>query len=204
MSIIKFLKSKVFFKQILIAIGAIVILTFIMLTWLNISTHHGDFETVPELKGKSINVAEIELDENNLIMQVQDSANYNPDYPKYCVIDKDPKAGEKVKEGRKIYITVNPSGYRKINVPDLRERTFRQAKPTLEALGFKVGKVSYIDNIAKDLVLKMTFKGEELRAGDKLPKTSAIDFVLGNGNRPGEETSDEEPMAEEPIVEELN
>ena len=59
-------------------------------------------------------------------------------------------------------------------------------------------------NIAKDLVLKMTFKGEELRAGDKLPKTSAIDFVLGNGNRPGEETSDEEPMAEEPIVEELN
>ena len=204
MSIIKFLKSKVFFKQILIAIGAIVILTFIMLTWLNISTHHGDFETVPELKGNSINVAEIELDDNNLIMQVQDSANYNPDYPKYSVIDQDPKAGAKVKEGRKIYITVNPSRYRKINVPDLRERTFRQAKPTLEALGFKVGKVSYIDNIAKDLVLKMTFKGEELRAGDKLPKTSAIDFVLGNGNRPGEETSDEEPMAEEPIVEELN
>ncbi len=204
MSIIKFLKSKVFFKQILIAIGAIVILSFIMLTWLNISTHHGDFETVPELKGKSVNVAEIELDENNLIMQVQDSANYNPDYPKYSVIDQDPKAGAKVKEGRKIYITVNPSGYRKIGVPDLRERTFRQAKPTLEALGFKVGKVSYIDNIAKDLVLKMTFKGEELQPGDKLPKTSAIDFVLGNGNRPGEETSDEDPMTEELIGEDLN
>ncbi len=96
-------------------------------------------------------------------MQVQDSANYNPDYPKFSVIDQDPKAGAKVKEDRKIYITVNPSGYRKINVPDLRERTFRQAKPTLEALGFKVGKITYVDNIAKDLVLGMTFKGEELK-----------------------------------------
>ena len=205
MSIIKFLKSKVFLKQILLAVAAIVVLSFIILKWLNISTNHGDFETVPELKGKSVNVAEMELDENNLVMQVQDSANYNPDYPKYSVIDQDPKSGAKVKEGRKIYITVNPSDYRKIGVPDLRERTFRQAKPTLEALGFKVGKVTYIDNIAKDLVLKMTFKGDEIEPGDKLPKTSSIDFVLGNGNRPGSDDSfSDDTPSEEPINEELN
>jgi beta-lactam-binding protein with PASTA domain len=205
MSIIKFITSKVFFKQILLAMAAVVVLSFIILTWLNITTNHGKFETVPELKGKSVSVAAMELDENNLTMQVQDSANYNPDYPKFSVIDQDPKAGAKVKEDRKIYITVNPSGYRKIGVPDLKERTFRQAKPTLEALGFKVGKVTYIDNIAKDLVLKMTFKGEEVNFGDKLPKTSSIDFVLGNGNRPGEEaTSTEEMPTEEPIAEELN
>ena len=52
MSIIKFLKSKVFFKQILLAVVAIVVLSFIILKWLNITTNHGDFETVPELKGK--------------------------------------------------------------------------------------------------------------------------------------------------------
>ena len=55
-----------------------------------------------------------------------------------------------VKKNRKIYLTLNPSGYRKVLVPDLKERTFRQAKPTLEALGFKIGKLTYIDNIAKD------------------------------------------------------
>ena len=184
MSIIKFLTSKTFFKQVLLAIVAIVVLCFIMLKWLNISTNHGDFETVPDLTGKSISVAKIELKANNLVMQIQDSANYNPDYPKFSVIEQEPPAGEKVKEDRKIYITLNPSGYRKIQVPDLTERTFRQTKPTLEALGFKVGKITYENNIGKDLVLKMTHKGKTISKGDKLAKTSVIDLVLGNGNQP--------------------
>ena len=64
MSIIKFLSSKTFLKQILLAIVAIVVLSFIMLKWLNISTNHGEFETVPDLTGKSISVAQIALKEN--------------------------------------------------------------------------------------------------------------------------------------------
>ena len=69
-------------------------------------------------------------------------------------------------------------------VPDLKEKTFRQSKPTLEALGFKVGKITYVNNIGKDLVLKMTHKGSTINEGDELAKTSVIDLVLGNGNRP--------------------
>ncbi|HMR17412.1 PASTA domain-containing protein [Mariniflexile maritimum] len=201
MSLIKFLTSKVFFKQLLLAAGAVVVLSFMMMQWLRFTTNHGEFETVPNLKGKSLNVAQLELEQNNLIMQVQDSANFNPDYPRFSVIDQDPSAGAKVKEDRKIYITVNPSGYRKIGVPDLIERTFRQAKPTLEALGFKVGKLTYVDNIAKDLVLQMQYKGKDIKQGDKLPKTTAIDLVLGNGNRPGLETEDtltDAPLEEVP------
>ncbi|WP_345277096.1 PASTA domain-containing protein [Litoribaculum gwangyangense] len=185
MSIIKFLTSKIFFKQILLAIVALVLLCFIVLQWLKMTTNHGDFETVPDLKGKSINVAKVELEDNNLVMQIQDSANYNPDYPKFSVIEQDPPAGAKVKEDRKIYITLNPSGYRKIRIPDgLIDKTFRQVKPTLEALGFKVGTISYVDNIGKDMVLKLSHKGTTINSGDKLPKTSEIDLVLGNGNRP--------------------
>lgn len=184
MSIIKFLTSKTFLKQILLAVVAVVVLCFVILKWLNVSTNHGKFETVPDLTGKSIRVAQIELKENNLVMQIQDSANYNPDYPKFSVIEQEPPSGEKVKENRKIYITLNPSGYRKIQVPDLKERTFRQAKPTLEALGFKVGKITYQNNIGKDLVLKMTHKGKTINEGDKLSKTSVIDLVIGNGKRP--------------------
>lgn len=183
MSFINFLKSKTFLKQILLAIAGLVVLCFIMLKWLNISTNHGEFETVPDLKGKSIAVAQIELNENSLKMEILDSSNFNPDYPKFSVIEQDPIAGKKVKEDRKVYLTLNPSGYRKVLVPDLKERTFRQAKPTLEALGFEVGKITYIDNIAKDVVLKMTYKGEAVATGEMLPKTSKIDLVLGNGNR---------------------
>lgn len=184
MSFIKFLTSRTFLKQILLAVVAVIVLAFIVLKWLKASTNHGDFETVPELTGKSISVAQLELKENHLVMEIQDSANYNPDYPKFSVIDQEPPAGSKVKEDRKIYITLNPSGYRKIQVPDLEDKTFRLAKSTLEALEFKIGKLTYADNIGKDIVLKMTHKGKTIEKGEELPKTSVIDLVLGNGNAP--------------------
>ena len=114
MSLIKFLTSKIFLKQIGIAIGAGIIIILLMLFWLKSYTHHGDFETVQELKGKSLEVVEIELSDNKLKMVVQDSANYNPNYPPYSVIEQQPEAGSQVKENRKIYLTINPSGYRKI------------------------------------------------------------------------------------------
>src|SRR5690554_3708979 len=97
MSLIKFLTSKTFLKQIVLAFVVLFVLTFIMLKWLKITTNHGEFETVPDLKGKSIEVVQMELKENNLSMEILDSSNYNPDYPKFSVIEQDPIPGEKVK-----------------------------------------------------------------------------------------------------------
>ena len=116
-------------------------------------------------------------------MVVQDSANYNPKYPKYSVIEQYPLAGAKVKEDRKIQLILNPSGYRKVAVPNIVRRTFRQAKPTLEALGFNVGEITYQDDIGKDEVLAVRYKGKPIKAGEELPLKSTIDLVLGNGNR---------------------
>lgn len=184
MSIVKFLTSKEFFKQIAIAIVAVLILCFLVLKWLKVTTNHGEFVKVPELKGKTLDVVKIELDDNDLVMVVQDSANYNPNYPKFSVIDQDPLAGSQVKEDRKIYLTLNPSGYRKIGVPKIIRRTFRQAKPTLEALGFVVGNITYVDDIGKDEVIAVKHNGKTVSAGTLLPKTTKIDLVLGNGNKP--------------------
>lgn len=183
MSLLKFLKSKAFFKQLALAIIAVIVLCFIILKWLNVTTNHGEFVTVPDLKGKSIETVEIELKDNDLSMKIQDSANFNPNYPKYSVIEQSPAAGSQVKENRKVYLILNPSGYRKVEVPNILKRTFRQAKPQLQALEFKVGKITYIDNIGKDVVLGMKHKGKPLKAGTLLPLTSTIDLVLGNGKR---------------------
>ena len=183
MSIVKFLTSKVFFKQIAIAVVAVAVFCFFILKWLDVTTNNGEFIEVPDLKGKSLETVKIELDDKQLAMEIQDSANYNPNYPKFSVIEQDPIAGAQVKEDRKIYLTLNPSGYRKVAVPNILRRTFRQAKPTLEALGFKVGNKTYIDNIGKDVVLGITHKGKNISVGDMLPLTSKIDLVLGNGNR---------------------
>lgn len=190
MSILKFITSKTFFKQIALAVIAVVVLIFLVLKWIDISTNKGEFKMVPNLTGKSVNVALQDLEKEDLVLKVQDSANFNPNYPRFSVIEQDPLPGTKVKENRKIYLTLNPSGYRKIEVPELKQRTFRQAKPTIEALGFKVGKMTYIDNIAEDVVLELKYKGKPLEAGTRLAKTAVIDFVLGNGKRPGSSSND--------------
>lgn len=183
MSLLKFLTSKIFLKQIVLAIVALIVLSFLLLQWLKVDTNHGEFIQVPELKGKTLDVAEINLKDNKLRLEIQDSANFNPNYPKYSVIEQYPLAGAQVKEDRKIYVTVNPSGYRKVALPNIVRRTFRQAKPTLEALGFEVGNISYKDDIGKDEVLEMKFEGKSINEGEMLPLTSKIDLVLGNGNR---------------------
>jgi beta-lactam-binding protein with PASTA domain len=183
MSLIKFLSSKIFLKQLALAIVALIVLSFLLLQWLKVDTNHGEFIQVPELKGKTLDVAEISLKDNDLSLEIQDSANYNPNYPRYSVIEQYPLAGAQVKENRKIYVTVNPSGYRKVALPNIVRRTFRQAKPTLEALGFEVGNISYKDDIGKDEVLEMRFEGKPIKNGELLPITSKIDLVLGNGNK---------------------
>lgn len=183
MSLVKFLTNKVFFKQLALAIVAIVVLSFIMLKWLNITTNHGEFVVVPDLKGKSIETVKIELKDLDLEFKLQDSANFNPNYPKYSVIEQNPVSGAQVKENRKIYLILNPSGYRKVEVPNILKRTFRQAKPQLQALEFKIGNITYIDNIGKDVVLGMKHNGETLKPGAMLSLTSTIDLVLGNGKR---------------------
>ena len=181
MSFVKFLTSKVFFKQLVLAIVAVVVLCFIMLKWLNITTNHGDFVVVPDLKGKSVETAKIELKDNDLTLKIQDSANYNPNYPKYSVIEQKPVAGSQVKENRKIYLILNPSDYRKVEVPNILKRTFRQAKPQLEALEFQIGEISYKKSIGEG-VMSMSYKGKPLKPGTLLPLTSKIDLVIGKVN----------------------
>ena len=183
MSIIKFITSKVFLKQLALAIVALVVFCFLLLQWLKISTNHGEFIEVPQLQGKTLDVVEIELNDKDLKMVIQDSANYNPNYPPYSVIEQLPEAGSLVKEERKIYLVLNPSGYRKVAVPKIIRKTIRQARPTLEALGFEVGEITYADDIGKDEVLALRHNGNRITEGIMLPKTSKIDLVLGNGKR---------------------
>jgi beta-lactam-binding protein with PASTA domain len=182
MSFFKFLFTKFFLRQLLYAALVLIIFSFLILWWLRISTNHGQQIEVPELAKFSLDSVEEILNEKTLRYEILDSANYNPDYPKYSVIEQIPKAGKFVKEDRKIYLYLNPSGYRKVIVPPVEGKTRRQAEPTLLAMGFKVGRITYRPYIAKDEVLELRYKGEKIEPGTELQITSVIDLVLGDGS----------------------
>ena len=180
----KFISSKIFLIQLVIAIALTVIIGFIVLQWLDSTTNHDQRIAVPNLAKMSIDEAKEVLANKDLRLKVrEDSANFNPDYPRYSVIDQDPKGGSTVKENRKIYVTLNPSGYQKIEVPDVIHQTRRQAEPMLIASGFKIGTVTYKPDMS-DQVLELRYKGKEIKPGIMLEKTSTIDLIVGdNGGR---------------------
>ena len=124
---------------------------------------------------------EKKLDELDLRVKIMDSANYNPDYPRFSVIEQVPAAGKFVKEDRKIYIKLNPSGYPKLEIPEFERITKRQVESKLLSLGFKIGDITYKPDFAENAVLELSHNGKRLKAGDKLKKTAIIDMVLGDG-----------------------
>lgn len=186
MNFINFLKSKVFFTQLVIAVVGLIVVFFALAKWLNISTHHNQRIEVPDLKKMSLVKVKQALNEIDLKMVVLDSASYNPNYPINSVIDQSPEAGDFVKENRKIYLTLNPSGYKSIPIPDLYGKTKRQATAHLLALGFRVSSNEIrVSDIAKDVVRGLRFNGKELKSGEKIPKNSIITLKLGDGKGSG-------------------
>ncbi len=193
MGIFRFIFSKTFLIQLGLAVLVLVLIAFLTLQWLEYSTNQDQRIEVPDLSRMSLNTVEDRLDDMDLRFEILDSANYNPDYPPYAVIDQVPLPGKEVKENRKIYLTLNPSGYGKIEVPDgLITRTRRQVEPTLRSLGFEIGDVTEKDDIAKDAVLELRHEGRLVNPGDELMKTSVIDLVVGNGKGRYLDQSEEE------------
>ena len=184
MSLFQFLKSKTFLKQIIIAIVSVLIFIFFLQWWLGYTTNHKQKIQVPNLHKMNLTEVTNKLKELDLEAVIIDSASYNPDYPKRSVIEQNPEVGDFVKEKRKIYLTLNPSKYRDIVIPDLNGKTQRQATTHLRSIGFNVGtKYTYVPDIGKNVVRGLKHKNKQIGLGDKLPKNSTINLILGDGSR---------------------
>ncbi|MEM7380611.1 MAG: PASTA domain-containing protein [Bacteroidota bacterium] len=182
--LLNFLRSKVFLINIGLALLAVIVLSLLTLQWLKSSTNHGEFVEVPDLSKLSVTEMRKVIEDSRLRFEVLDSANFNPEYPRFSIIEQNPPAGNKVKENRKIYVTVNPSGYKQVTVPKIIQVTQRNAESMLRAVGLDVQRVTYIDELGKDMVYYIKHKGKRINPGDKLPKTSKIELVCGNGTIP--------------------
>ena len=181
MSLRNYLTSRVFFGQALAALAILAVLGYFFMHWLTFTTDHGHEITVPNLAKLTEEQVEEKLDDLDLDYVLLDSVDYNSDYPKFSVVEQDPLPGAKVKEGRKVYIKINASGFSSVRIPDLIQKTYREAVPTLKALGLEEGTITYIPNLGKDMVLEMRCKGRNLKVGDHVLKASKIDLVLGDG-----------------------
>ena len=181
MGILKYIKSKEFIRTIITIVVVVIISIFGLMKWLNYHTKHDQKINVPNLEQLTLDETEKILKNINLSYVVIDSASFNPKFPPRSVIEQNPVAGDFVKENRKIYLTLNPSDYRKITIPNVLDQTKRQVVIQLKSIGFRIGKERYIPDLGKDVVRGLEIDKKEIKPGDKLPKNTQIDLVLGDG-----------------------
>lgn len=165
---------------LLYILGAALVLlafTFFCLNWY---TMHGEFVSVPEIKGKSLFEAKRELEDFDLDYLVVDST-YDESKPPLSVLDQQPSKGAKVKENRKIYITLNSSQPPSVKIPSIIDNSLRQAELILNSWGLKQGQLIYIPDMAKDAVLNIQINGKIVKPGQIVPKGTTIDLILGDG-----------------------
>lgn len=197
MTLKDFLQSKVFFKQLALALLIVVIAIFLLLQYLSYATNHGEEIPVPDLRKMTVEKAEEALDAVDLDYIVLDTVDFNKDFPPYTIVQQDPLPKVNVKDGRKVYLKVNSAGYAQVEVPDIIQKTYRAALPALKTVGLEEGKKTYKPYLAKDVVLEVWQNGKKLKAGDKVLKASKIDLVLGDGKTGYEESEDSVKVLEE-------
>jgi eukaryotic-like serine/threonine-protein kinase len=173
-------------KDILLHIGGIIILVILLIIgffylYLPATTNHGETVTVPSLEGLHYTQLEEMVTRRNLRWEVNDSA-YSDKHPPLTVLRQFPPAGAKVKENRKIFLSLNRVNPPTVPVPDLIEKSsLINAEAVLKSNQLVRGKIIYSPSPFQNLVLDVLFEGTSIEEGTRIPKGSVLDLVIGDG-----------------------
>ncbi len=143
-------------------------------------TNHGETITVPDLEGMVMDDLDEFLLERNLRYEVSDSS-YSGAYPALSVLSQFPKAGSRVKENRKIYLTINSLTPPSTRMPKLIDRSLRNAELELKSYELVRGRIILKPSPFENAVLEQNYDGKGIEPGTKIAKGSVIDLVVGDG-----------------------
>lgn len=144
-------------------------------------THHGEAIVVPDVKGMSFIEADAIFKRYGLTSVVGDSVYVKTELPGR-VLDYNPAAGKKVKQGRIIYLTINTNNIPLRPVPDVADNSsVRQAHARMLAVGFKLDKDERISG-QKDWVYDVKYQGVILEAGAMVPVGATLTLLVGDGS----------------------
>lgn len=157
-----------------------IILIALAMWGLNIWTAHGQVQVVPDVRTLSVSEAKETLKGCNLLTEVVDSV-YSSHGSRGSVVEQVPPPGNKVKPGRTVYLTINAYETKKVTLPELVGTSVRQARATLQTLGFTDIREVRVPSDYRDLVMSVKSMGVPLRAGTTVPLSASIVIEVGEG-----------------------
>lgn len=169
-------------KNLLIAFALVVALIVGSMIFLNIFTKHNQELSVPDLANMSVEEAQLVAAEAGMRIDVTDSA-FVKRMKRGAVYRQNPVPGSKVKQGRRISLTINAVNPRQITMPDLIGYSMRQAKAELLSRGLVLGKLIYVQDMATNNVLRQLHNNMEIGPGEMIDSEAVIDLVVGLNSR---------------------
>ena len=180
MSIKEFILSKLFAKNLGLAIAIVIGLIIVTFIWMNFYTRHGQARPVPDFLGLTIEETQALAKKHKLRYQVIDSV-YTNTVPKGSIAEQNPKPGFKVKKWRNIVLIMNAFQPEMVEMPSLIDLPKRQAIREIESSGLTMGMLKYKPDLSIDVVLEQQIDGKNVSAGSSIQKGATIDLVLGKG-----------------------
>ncbi len=164
-------------KKVIIFIVIVISLMFLVNNVIMpLYVKHSDTVKVPKIIGMNFIEAKKIIEEGGLEIK-QGDVKYDESIPIGQILDQNPPADETVKYGRRIYVTIC-GGEQLSEVPNLKGRSLRDAKFTLEQRGLKLGETvrKNTNEFPADHVVSQI-----IQPGSKVKKNSALDLILSDG-----------------------
>lgn len=157
-------KSKYFYRQLAFTLAGAVLLVLLVFLWLRYYTHHGQQLTLPDYTGMNISMARKDASRKSFELVVDDSVHMVGKTGGE-ILAQNPEGNSRVKENRKIYVTVakyQPDMILSANLPVLYGKSYDNKKEelsvgyelNLEVVGYK------FDPGPPDHILEVLYKGE--------------------------------------------
>lgn len=174
-------KLKNFLPYFYVLIGFIVtvVITIVILDKIvfPILVHNEDTVKMPNLIGMKINDAEKTLNSMDLKLSKVNEL-FSEQYPPGTVINQSPRAGQVVKKGRDVYLTIS-QGREEVEVPNLIGQNIRNSRILLKNIGLDIRNITYVndENFGLDTIVAQSPK-----AGTRLVYGKTVDLVVSQGS----------------------
>ena len=160
----------------------IVMLAVIIKFGTDLYTRHGKVIIVPNVEHKQYSEAVKLAEAAGIKIEVSDTG-YVKSLPPDCVLTQSLTAGDEVKPGRILHVTVNASSPKKIPLPDIIDNcSFIEAQAKLKAMGFKLGNPQLVPG-ERDWLYGIRCQGRALRTGDRVSVEDLLILQVGSGSR---------------------
>jgi beta-lactam-binding protein with PASTA domain len=165
-------------RNLVVAVVLVVVMLVGAMIFLNVVTQHNKEISVPDFSNMTVVEAEQAADKAGVRVEVKDSV-FVKRMKRGAVYRQNPVAGAKVKDGRRVVLTINAVNAKKVTMPNLVGLSLRQAKAELMSRGLVLNRLVYVKDMATNNVLKQIRGAREIEPGTMIDSESKIDLVLG-------------------------